>query len=142
MSKSKKYTQIEILNLVEEPSPAAIINTVRGGIYIFDFLNALKVSPFILKEWAQMLHLSERTIQRYETAKKSFEPLQSERIIEIQKLNLKGVQVLGSTGNYRNWLETPSIGLGGVSPFSLLDSYTGIQLVFSELGRIEHGIFA
>lgn len=142
MSKRKKITYPDAPDtpsLLEEPG---MIELVREGLSFKEFLSALKLSPFNIKEWAKLLHLSERTLQRYENAYKSFEPLQSERILEIKRLNVKGVNVFGSNKAYRGWLEAPSIALGGVPPISLLDSAIGIHMVYDELGRIEHGIYS
>jgi putative toxin-antitoxin system antitoxin component (TIGR02293 family) len=141
MSK-KKYKEPETLHLLNEPSPEFIIQSVRKGIFINTFLQGIPKSAFNLKEWANLLHISERTIQRYEALKKHFEPLHSERIIELQRLNLQGAQVLGNATAFKTWLHTQCIALGGVTPFSLLDSSIGIHMVMQELGRIEHGIYS
>lgn len=38
------------------------------------------------------------------------------------------------------WVYAPSTALGDVAPFDLLKSDNGVQLVLSELGRIEYGL--
>jgi uncharacterized protein (DUF2384 family) len=40
------------------------------------------------------------------------------------------------------WIRTPSIIFKGNTPLSLLDTSFGFDMVLTELGRIEHGIFA
>jgi uncharacterized protein (DUF2384 family) len=37
---------------------------------------------------------------------------------------------------------TQSLSFNSESPLSLLDTSAGFNMVFTELGRIEHGIFA
>jgi putative toxin-antitoxin system antitoxin component (TIGR02293 family) len=38
------------------------------------------------------------------------------------------------------WLRLESVALGGKTPFELMESEHGRNLVIDELGRIEHGI--
>lgn len=144
MSKKEKPYSIKHpkLDSLQEAPPLALIPMARLGIQFKDFLYALNSGPFNLKEWAGLLHLSERTIQRYEVANKAFEPLQSERIMELQILNKKGVQLFGSAASFRAWLDGPSIAFGGLAPISYLDSHWGISMVLDEIGRLEHGVYA
>ncbi len=142
-NKPKKYKQISNPpSIVSEPAPIYIISKVRTGIRFSDFHKILQSGPFNLKEWAQFLHLSERTIQRYEEGKKSFEALQSERILELESLIAHGLHTMGNLAVFKQWLNTVSPVLGGVTPISLLDSAAGIHMVKDELGRIEQGIYA
>lgn len=86
------------------------------------------------------MHLTDRTLQRYKKEQKRFEPIQSERIIEIAKLQNKGQEVLGSELSYNVWMNTKLIALGNIAPIEYLDSSFGIDILMDELGRIEHGI--
>jgi len=119
-----------------------LLKLSRKGITIGLFEDIVKSSSYTLKEWSKFLHLTERTIQRYKKEKRKFEPLQSERIIEITKLNFKGKKVFGSKVNFEEWMNSKIIALGNVRPIELLDSSFGIDLIIDELGRIEHGILA
>jgi putative toxin-antitoxin system antitoxin component (TIGR02293 family) len=79
-------------------------------------------------------------MQRYKKEKRSFDPPQSEKIIEIAILFNKGREVFGDETKFNRWLETENIALGKIAPKDLLDSTFGISLLNDELGRIEHGI--
>jgi len=107
-----------------------------------DFTKIADDTPFSLTEWANYLQLSERTIQRNQKEKKSFQPIQSERIVELSMLYQYGVEVFGDKDNFNIWLNSKSISLGGRTPKDLLDTKFGISMVKDELGRIEHGILA
>jgi putative toxin-antitoxin system antitoxin component (TIGR02293 family) len=120
----------------------AIIDIVRNGISYKDFNKIVVDTPFSLTEWANYLQLSERTIQRNQKEKKSFQPIQSERIIELSMLYTYGVEVFDDKDNFDIWLNSKSISLGGRTPKDLLDTKFGICMVRDELGRIEHGILA
>ena len=119
-----------------------IISAVREGIKFGVFAKIAAGFPFSLSEWSVFLHLSERTIQRYKKEKRTFDPLQSEKIVEISMLYTKGVEVFGDAPRFNAWLEANNVALGGIKPKTLLDSTFGINLLKDELTRIEHGILA
>lgn len=119
-----------------------IIDIVRNGISYKDFSRIADDAPFSLTEWANYLQISERTIQRNQKEKKSFQPIQSERIVELSMLYQYGVDVFGDKDNFNTWLNSVSVALGGRTPKNLLDTKFGISMVKDELGRIEHGILA
>ncbi|MGF7076600.1 type II RES/Xre toxin-antitoxin system antitoxin [Mucilaginibacter sp. 3215] len=115
---------------------------VREGIS-FSYLTKLSNHiHFNIDDWASYLHLSERTIQRYKKENKTFDPIYSEKIIMIELLYKKGIEVFGDENKFYAWMDYKSIPLGGVKPKELLDTVFGINMIRDELGRIEHGILA
>jgi len=121
---------------------AKLTNVVRDGLS-YNYFSTLSDRIHIeMQEWADYLHISERTIQRYKKEGKVFDPIYSEKIILVELLYKKGVDVFGIEDNFYTWMDTKSIALGGVKPKDLLDTSFGITMVYDELGRIEHGIFA
>ena len=135
MSKHKKYefTDDDEINLA---------NRARDGLSYNYFTTLSERIQLSVQEWADYLHISERTIQRYKKEGKTFDPIYSEKIIIIELLYKKGIDVFGIEENFYTWMDTKSIALGGVKPKDLLDTSFGITMVYDELGRIEHGIFA
>ena len=129
-------------NIVNEPSVGYLINTTRQGIPFHTFTKMTESSPFSLDDWSSFLHLSERTMQRYKKEKKTFDPIHSDRILEITMLYNRGSEVFGSADKFNTWLNAKSIALGGVMPKEFLDSTFGIGLLNNELTRIEHGVLA
>ncbi|WP_339866455.1 antitoxin Xre-like helix-turn-helix domain-containing protein [uncultured Algoriphagus sp.] len=119
-----------------------VIMLVRQGVTFEDFDKFASKSAFSTEEWAEYLHISERTLQRYQKEQKSFDSLQSEKIIEIALLQKRGVEVFGSKSKFQTWLETPCLALGDLMPKSFLDSSFGINLLRDELTRIEYGVLA
>ena len=73
---------------------------------------------------------------------KTFDPIYSEKIIMIELLYKKGIEVFGDENKFYAWMDYKSIPLGGVKPKELLDTVFGINMIRDELGRIEHGILA
>src|ERR1700744_4623163 len=119
-----------------------LTSMVREGVPFPYFTKLSNQIHFDYQDWSTYLHLSERTIQRYKKDKKPFDPIYSERILQIELLYKKGIQVFGVDDNFFIWMETKSMALGGVKPKDMLDTSFGINLIYDELGRIEHGVFA
>jgi len=135
MAKYKKYEFIE-------DDEINLANRVRDGLtynYFSTLSDRIQVG---VQEWADYLHISERTIQRYKKEGKVFDPIYSEKIILVELLYKKGIDVFGIEDNFYTWMDTKSIALGGVKPKDMLDTSFGLTMVYDELGRIEHGIFA
>ncbi len=131
-----------VYNAIENRNAFLLINLIRSGIRFTMFKSIADKSPFSFTEWSNFLHLSERTMQRYQKEKKSFDPIYSEKIIEITMLYNYGKEVFGDKKNFDYWLQTENIALGKRTPKELLDSTFGIHLVKDELTRIEHGVLA
>ena len=79
-------------------------------------------------------------MQRYQKEKKTFDPLYSEKILEILLLTRLGIEVFGNSEKFTSWLETKNMVLGSKKPKEFLDNTFGISLLKDELTRIEHGI--
>ena len=142
MSRSAAAVKAAPLAWVTDQTIPNIIVTVRQGIKFSMFNRILKGSPFTLQEWSRFLHLSERSMQRYKAEKRTFDPIHSEKILEIAFLYQRGVEVFGDSENFTTWLNAKSVSLGGVPPKELMDTTFGISLLNDELTRIEHGVLA
>jgi putative toxin-antitoxin system antitoxin component (TIGR02293 family) len=127
---------------IDDISALSLVEMVRKGIGFAAFDRFANNSPFSLSEWSTYLHLSERTMQRYRNEKKKFDPLQSEKIIEIALFYNKGIEVFGKDDKFNSWLETDNLALGGIKPKTLLDNSFGISILKDELTAIEYGILA
>ena len=98
--------------------------------------------PFTLQEWSQILHISERTLQRYAKANSTFPFTVVDRILQIDKVMKRGTEVFGNPDKFIRWIQSNPPALEGrISPDSLR-TIEGINLVLTQLGRIEHGILA
>ena len=141
--KSYQANQASItFDSVNEKDAFYLINIARQGLGYTVFSALADVFSFTMHEWAGFLHLSERTIQRYQKESKTFDPVSSERIIEITLVFKQAVEVFGSREKADLWLASPVVALGGARPKDFLDSSMGTQLLRSELVRIQHGILA
>lgn len=118
-----------------------VIEMSREGITkasLMDFVHFLNFSP---DQFARLLPITLRTIQRY-SSKQKFSPTVSEHIIQLVFLVGKGIEVFGTLERFMSWFNTPSKALGGRVPSDLVNLKTGTQMVMDELGRIEYGVYA
>ena len=98
--------------------------------------------PFTLAEWAAILHVSERTLQRYAKNNGKFASINAERFHQINQVINRGKKVFGKTSHFYEWLHSNPPMLDGELSFASLTSFDGIQKILTQLGRIEHGILA
>ncbi|HSK12320.1 MAG TPA: antitoxin Xre/MbcA/ParS toxin-binding domain-containing protein [Phnomibacter sp.] len=66
----------------------------------------------------------------------------SEKLIGIAEVYTHGFDAFGNGSAFHQWLQRPNKGLGGIIPFSLLDTQYGRQEIHTILGRIEWGVFS
>ncbi|WP_188316230.1 type II RES/Xre toxin-antitoxin system antitoxin [Chitinophaga agrisoli] len=117
------------------------IQLSRDGIIKKALMNLSQQLSFSLTEIARVLHVSERTLQRYADDEKLSADT-SERAILLSQLYQHGTLVFGDLENFKEWMRTPLPAFNYQPPISLLDTTFGFQLIEDELGKIAHGIFA
>jgi len=146
MSKAKKYLP-PILKPIraEEVSqpPIAVKKELLIAEYSFKkFKKLTDLMPFTQSEWASMLHLSERTLQRYAKSNASFEAIYTDRILLLQKMIRLGLETFVSAEVFYQWLKKEKQVMGHSIGFSSLLSEKGIQEIIDQIGRIQYGIYA
>jgi putative toxin-antitoxin system antitoxin component (TIGR02293 family) len=102
-------------------------------------LRLAKYLDFSVSQMAELLPVTQRTIQRY-SRNHRFNQAVSEHILQITEVALRGSNVFGSRDRFVTWMKSNSPALGNRTPASLLSSRFGAELVLDELGRIEHGV--
>ncbi len=96
---------------------------------------------FTQAEWAEILHISDRTLQRYLKEEKAFEGLYAEHLYQLENMAELGLEVFGDAKAFEKWLRTSREVLGETQDFSTLRSFWGVKLIGNELGRMEHGVY-
>jgi putative toxin-antitoxin system antitoxin component (TIGR02293 family) len=145
-SKPAKYYS-PVSSRVEEPEGLYITRNTRPlpSLKDFTYSEFKKIAdktPFTQTEWAAILHLSERTLQRYAKDNSTFAPINAERALLIAKLIKEGIQTFGNIELFYGWIKRNPYMLEGNLSFESLTSTEGIQRVMTQLGRIQHGLFA
>jgi putative toxin-antitoxin system antitoxin component (TIGR02293 family) len=118
-----------------------LVQLTRKGLPKRILLSLAKKISLTIQELANIMHISERTLQRYEDDE-IVKAEYAEKGIELARLYTRGEEVFDSAEKFKIWIRTPSVIFNGESPLSLLDTSAGFNMVFTELGRIEHGVFA
>ena len=118
-----------------------IILLIREGVP-FSLFNVIQdYTPFSENDWADILEISTKSLQRYRQTSKQFKSLQSEKIIEMAEVTKARLEVFEDMEEFKLWLNVPNFSLGKLAPMELLKDSYGKEMVLSELTRINHGIF-
>lgn len=99
-----------------------------------------KILNISKERMSELLHVSHRTIQR----KKDHDLISvhsTEQVIEIAEVIAKGMDVFEDLDILQEWLHSPLESLNRQRPIALLDTSFGTNILLTELGRLEHGIF-
>ena len=144
--KASPYAQVSKVTKTEEPEvvynrTVKVIPSIKNYTYN-EFKKIADKTPFTQAEWASILHVSERTLQRYAKNNSSFAPINADRAIQIANLINEGKKTFGKTALFYQWLKRKPLMLEGSLSFESLTTTHGIQLVLTQLGRIQHGILA
>lgn len=144
--KTISYGQGSKVSKAEEPEAiynrsVKIIPSVKNFTYN-EFKKIADKTPFTQAEWASILHVSERTLQRYAKNNGSFAPINAERALQIANVINEGKKTFGKIEMFYHWLKQKPLMLEGPLSFESLTTTNGIQMVLTQLGRIQHGILA
>lgn len=118
-----------------------VITAIKKGIPYSLFDSIQHNTPFSETDWAEILDISKKSLQRYKVnPDHHFKPIHSEKILEIAEVTEIGIDVFGSLEKFKLWLDTPNYALGKLKPVELLKDSYGKEMVVSELTCINHGI--
>jgi len=137
----QKYDEVAPLRIAEGPE---VLYVARKTVDMFpvERFQALSAKlPFTQLEWAEILHVSDRTLHRYLKEDKPFEGLYAEHLYQLENMADLGLEIFGDTKAFEKWLRTPREILGEKQDFSTLRSFWGVKLICNELGRMEHGVY-
>ncbi len=148
MKKKEKNTSHKPTTLattVKEPVP--LYRSVKALPLLKDFTyNEFKKiadkAPFTQSEWAAILHVSERTLQRYAKNNGVFAPINAERALQIANIIAEGKRTFGKSEMFYQWIKSNPYMLEGSLSFESLTTAHGIQMILIQLARIQHGILA
>jgi uncharacterized protein (DUF2384 family) len=143
-AKPRKFREGK-LNKAEEPiaipyRPAKRLPAVADFPYT-KFAKIASRMPFTQKEWASILHLSEKTLQRYAKDNKSFEGIYVDRILQIDQLIEMGLETFTDADAFYRWLKREKKVLGQSINFESLYSTQGIHDLVDQVARIQHGVY-
>ena len=120
----------------------ALVADSKKGLHaqaVFDFIS---LSQFSFPVIEKVLNKTIKTFTSYKKSQTNLDSTISEKLLKIFSLYDKGAVVFGNIEEFNKWIAVPSFGLGNRIPRDLLDTITGIELVYDELTRIEYGDLA
>ena len=106
----------------------------KSVIHLADFLN------IPLKEVASLLNISYKTLGRKKPLER-MDTLSSSLSIEIASTMARGYMVFENAEKFNRWLHKKNKALEGKTPYELLNTPTGINIVNKLLTRIEEGVY-
>ena len=136
-----KATPVKIQELMPVYKSIKSLPAVKDFTYS-EFKKIADKTPFTQAEWAAILHVSERTLQRYAKTNGHFAPINAERALQIDKVLKEAKITFGKIENFYHWIKRDPYMLEGDLSFNSLTTYAGIEKVLTQLGRIQHGLFA
>jgi putative toxin-antitoxin system antitoxin component (TIGR02293 family) len=143
--KNTTYKAATSASKVKEPAP--VYRSVKALPLVKDFTytefkKIADKAPFTQSEWAALLHVSERTLQRYAKNNGVFAPINAERAMQIANIVAEGKRTFGKSEMFYQWLKSNPYMLEGSLSFESLTTAHGIQMILTQLARIQHGILA
>jgi putative toxin-antitoxin system antitoxin component (TIGR02293 family) len=127
--------------MASEPEALYFAKDKLSSFSVTDFNSLSQNLLFTQLEWAAILHISDRTLQRYLKEGKPFQGLYAEHLYQLENMAALGIQVFENAKLLDEWLRQPKTVLDKIIDFSALQSFWGVKLVSNELGRLEHGVY-
>lgn len=142
-----KHNGVLPVNKAEEPEAPYFTKSLKvlPSLKDFTYKEFKKIAdkaPFTQIEWAAILHVSERTLQRYAKSNGTFAPINAERALLVAKVIKEGIDTFGTVDLFYGWIKGNPYMLEGNLSFEALTTTEGIQKIITQLGRIQHGILA
>ncbi|HET8855645.1 MAG TPA: antitoxin Xre/MbcA/ParS toxin-binding domain-containing protein [Salinimicrobium sp.] len=136
-----EWLDLKHLSLKNGNSTFIYLKVLEKGLNRNSVDSFIKHSSLTKGQVSGLLHVSERTLQRY-SSEKTMDINASERLINLTRLFHKGIDVFNEKEKFIKWLNRPSKSLGNSKPIEIIETNIGIDLVMDELLRIEHGVFS
>lgn len=118
------------------------ISSARQGISFEKFKNIFDLLPFSTFKWAEILGVSERTMQIILKEKRDLDQNKSEKLLAFLSLVDYALEIFGSITHFQEWLQYKSPALGGKAAIDFVDTYQGITMLKEILFKIETGNLA
>jgi putative toxin-antitoxin system antitoxin component (TIGR02293 family) len=115
-----------------------LVKSAREGITKEKVNDIIKMTGLTQVEFGRYIDLTTRAIQRKSLGDKLSKSI-SEKALLIYNLYGRGSLLFGGIEEFKEWMDTSNIALGNVKPKEYLDTFSGIEFLTEELGRIEHG---
>lgn len=128
--------------MAAEPQEMYTTEVAVNRFSSFQFQKLIELYSCSQAEWAAILNISLKTLQRYLKDNTPFEGLQAEHLLQLKRLSEIGISVFGNKDAFNAWLKSEKMVLGKSLNLSALQSFWGTRLLEDEIGRIAHGVYS
>lgn len=118
------------------------LNLIRNGLPISMFESGSELFGITKAEYAHLIGDSLRNIQRKIKTNGFLSPASSEHTLLLTELVRQADEYFGDKEKRKRWFNRPNAALGNVTPLSICDMLTGINLVNDEINKLKHGFTA
>jgi len=136
-----KWLNIKKAPLRKGNAKYVYLDIIKNGIETRSVNYFLKHTGLTKTQVSKLIHVSIRTLQR-NNPEKTLNINSSERLLELTRLYLLGIEVFGDKDKFNKWLYRENLSLGKQKPIELLETNIGVNMVMDELVRIEFGVFS
>jgi len=123
------------------PTPTGLIAAVKAGLDVRVFVDLARRLGVSEARLAEVAGIAPTTLTRRKRAG-ALTPDEGEHVLRLAALLDRAVQVFEDEAGAADWLRTPNLALGGVTPLALADTELGAREVDDLLGRLEHGVYS
>jgi putative toxin-antitoxin system antitoxin component (TIGR02293 family) len=116
-----------------------LVEEAAAGISATTINDLIGFTSLSKEFFAGILNISTKTLSRYLVQRKKLNPANSEILLKMKQVYVKGRELFMTPDAFEAYVETPSPGLQNRIPKELMQTSTGIDLVMEELIRIEYG---
>ena len=121
--------------------PHDLIEAVKGGLPVQVFRALAEVLEVSEATLADLAGISGTTLTRRKRVGQ-LSPDEGEHVLRIAWLLERATQVFENVSDAADWLKTPNLSLGDVTPLSYADTEIGAREVENLLGRIDYGVYS
>jgi len=121
------------------PTRYNIIESVRNGTDFKYFKDVFDFIELPTSKWAEIIGVSERTMQSILKEKKDLDQNKSEKLVAFLMLIEYAIEVLGDHTNMMEWLNYKAPALNGQTALDYVDTFQGITMLKEQLFKVETG---
>jgi putative toxin-antitoxin system antitoxin component (TIGR02293 family) len=119
----------------------ATVESARNGTKFGSFKNIYDLLKLANSKWAEIIGVSDRTMQNLLKQEKDLDQNKSEKLLAFLTMVQYAIEVFGSKSNFKEWLFYKSPILNGKAPVEYVDTFQGISMLREHLFKIESGNF-
>ena len=137
--RGKKQTIWDILDIPQRGRQ--LQDAIAIGLPYSTYLRIARYAEMTNAELVELLGISVSTLSRRANAGK-LGVGESEKVVRLVQMINAGITLFdGNKEKAMSWLKSPSRGLNGIQPITMISTYAGTSEVLAFIGSLEHGVY-